>query len=566
MESKPLTDQFPAFTAWLDDFFRAYYQRRPVNATFAGLHELDHALPDYSEKAVCETVDEMQGLLARLENLPNEDLTPAAAMDRKLAEGYLRIQLWEFQSQHFYRGNPCLYTGEAVFGVISLCLTEFAPVSERVAAAIDRMKGIPALLEQAQQNIPEAPLAWTRQAIDECIGGRAFFDRGVDLYSQEYRISVPYLKAAAATASSAFARYQVSLENALRRHATQGYACGEEAFQLMMRSGHCLALDLDEYVRYAEDQIAEAEAYLREHAGDFGAASPAEALAMLADEHPTAQSYYSRFGEVWQACRDLAEREKLVTWPDFPIEYVPQPEWAREAAPHLYFLPYRSPAAFNRPAVHRYLVPPMDPSWPAEKQEGLLRAVNESVIKSNHVVHHGSIGHHVQNWNAYRSASRIGQMAATDCASRLAMFCAGTMAEGWAVYVGDLMAEAGFLTPLEAYAEAQSRRRMSARAVVDIQLHRGEFSLEQAAAYYQEYGGMNQGFAYREAVKNSMFPGAAMMYLYGSDRIKQLREEMASVLGGSFNLQQFHDQFLSYGSVPVELVCREMKRKLIHAE
>jgi uncharacterized protein (DUF885 family) len=196
----------------------------------------------------------------------------------------------------------------------------------------------------------------------------------------------------------------------------------------------------------------------------------------------------------------------------------------------------------------------------------MLRSVNDSVIKSNHVIHHGSIGHHVQNWKAHRSASRIGRMAATDCASRLAMFCAGTMAEGWAVYVGDLMSEAGFLTPLEEYAEAQSRRRMSARAVVDIKLHRGEFTLEQAAAYYQSNGGMNADFAMREAVKNSMFPGAAMMYLYGSDRIKNFREETSSLMGSSFVLQQFHDKFLSYGSIPVELVCNEMKRNITNAE
>ncbi|HEY3416589.1 MAG TPA: DUF885 domain-containing protein [Armatimonadota bacterium] len=561
-----MAQEFPAFSAWLDDFFRTYYDRRPVNATFAGLHELDHRLPDYSEKASGETVDEMQALLARLDTLPDEDLTPAAAMDRKLAAGYLRIQLWEFQSQHFYRGNPCLYTGEATFGVISLFLTDYAPVGERVAAAVDRMNAVPILLAQAEANIQEAPQAWIEQAIDECVGALAFFNHGIDQLIQDHAIADPRFKQSALAASAAFTRYQAHLETQLLRHATQGYACGEEAFQRMLQDGHCIDLDLDEYVRYAEAQIAEADAYLQAHAGDFGAASSVEALAKLADEHPTAAHYYQRFGEIWQACRALAEKEKLVTWPDFPIEYVPQPLWAREAAPHLYFLPYRSPAAFNRPAVHRYLVPPLDPGLPAEKQERFLRTVNDSVIKSNHVVHHGSIGHHVQNWNASRSASRIGQMAATDCASRLAMFCAGTMAEGWAVYVGDLMAEVGFLTPLEVYAEAQSRRRMSARAVVDIQLHRGRFTLEEAAAYYQGHGGMNKDFAFREAVKNSMFPGAAMMYLYGSDRIKQFREEMASLQGGSFRLQRFHDQFLSYGSVPVELVCREMKRTLIHAE
>ncbi len=555
-----------AFSSWLDDFFTAYYRRRPVSATFIGMHDLDHQLPDFSEKGAAETVDEMKALLTELDRLPAENLTTAESMDRMLAAGTLRTQLWEFQSNHFQRGNPSLYTGEAVFSVISLFLTDFSPVGERVAAAIDRMNAIPVLLAQGQTNVRQAPQAWIDHAINECVGALAFFNQGIDQLIKDHKLTDPRFKTAAMTAANAFKRYQAYLENELRQHSTQGYACGEEAFKLMMRSGHFIELDLDEYVLYAEGQIAEADIFLKAHAADFGATSSADALAKLADIHPTVDKYYQRFGELWQACRDLAEKKQLVTWPDFPIEYVAQPLWAREAAPHLYFLPYRSPAAFNRPAVHRYLVPPIDAGMSAEKQEQMLRAVNDSVIKSNHVVHHGSIGHHVQNWNASRSASRIGQMAATDCASRLAMFCAGTMAEGWAVYVGDLMGEVGFLTPLEEYAEAQSRRRMSARAVVDIKLHRGEFTLEQAAAYYQTHGGMNADFALREAVKNSMFPGTAMMYLFGSDRIKNFREKMASWMGASFNLRAFHDKFLSYGSVPVELVCQDMKRMLEHVE
>jgi uncharacterized protein (DUF885 family) len=566
LESKIVKENSSTFSSWLDDFFSAYYHRRPVNATFIGMHALDHRLPDFSEKGVGETVEEMKALLARLETLPDESLTAAQSLDRTLAAGYLRTQLWEFQSDHFQRGNPCLYTGEAVFSVISLFLNDYAPVSERAAAAIERMNGIPVLLAQGQANVRQAPKAWIENAINECVGALAFFNQGIDQLIREHAITDARFKSAAGTAGTAFQRFQAYLETELRLHATEGYACGEDAFKMMMRDGHCIDIDLDDYVAYAEGQIAESDAYLKEHAADFGAASSAEALAKLADVHPTVDRYYQRFGELWQACRELAEKKHLVTWPDFPIEYVPQPLWAREAAPHLYFLPYRSPAAFNRPAVHRYLVPPIDASMPAAKQEQMLRAVNDSVIKSNHVVHHGSIGHHVQNWNASRSASRIGRMAATDCASRLAMFCAGTMAEGWAVYVGDLMGEAGFLTPLEEYAEAQSRRRMSARAVVDIKLHRGEFTLEQAAAYYQSQGGMNADFAMREAVKNSMFPGAAMMYLFGSDRIKNFRKEMASRMGAAFNLQKFHDQFLSYGSVPVELICKDMERTMKHAE
>ena len=561
-----MIDNSSTFSNWLDDFFTAYYRRRPVNATFIGMHDLDHQLPDFSEKGIGETVEEMKALLTRLETLPDENLTAMESIDRRLAAGYLRIQIWEFQSNHFCRSNPCLYTGEAVFSVISLFLTDFAPVSERVAAAIDRMNGIPVLLAQGQTNIRQAPKAWIEQAIDECVGALVFFNQGIDQLIKDHKITDSHFKTAAVTAINAFERYQSYLKNELLQHVTQGYACGEEAFKLMMRDGHFIETDLDDYLLYAERQIVEADAYLKAHAVDFGVISVAEALSKLADIHPSVDRYYQRFGELWQACRELAEEKQLVTWPDFPIEYIPQPFWAREAAPYLYFLPYRSPAAYNRPAVHRYLVPPIDSSMPADKQEQKLRAVNDSVIKSNHVIHHGSIGHHVQNWNAFRSASRIGRMAAIDCASRLAMFSAGTMAEGWAVYVGDLMAEVGFLTPLEEYAEAQSRRRMSARAVVDIKLHRGEFSLEQAADYYQRHGGMNPDFAFREAVKNSMFPGAAMMYLFGSDRIKNFRKEMATSMGASFNLRKFHDKFLSYGSVPVELVCQDMNRALNHAE
>ena len=196
--------------------------------------------------------------------------------------------------------------------------------------------------------------------------------------------------------------------------------------------------------------------------------------------------------------------------------------------------------------------------------EGLQKMchfLEETFMKLNHVVHHGSIGHHVQNWHAFRAPSRIGQVAAVDCASRIAMFCGGTMAEGWACYATSLMGEAGFLTPLEQYAEYQARRRMSARAIVDVRLHLGVMSLAQAAEFYEQQAGMAREAAHGEAVKNSMFPGAAMMYLLGQDRIVQLRREMAHRWGRDFSLCRFHDQFLSYGSIPVALIAEEMERK-----
>jgi hypothetical protein len=549
----------PAFHAWLDDFFASYYRHRPVNATFIGRHEHDHRLPDYSPRGVEDVLADMETLLARLAALPEEPLTVAERMDRRLAAGFLRIQLWEYRSGHFVTENPAVYTGEAIFGVLGLFLTDFAPPAERVAAAIERLHAIPALLAQGEANVRAAPAAWTQRALRECTGARAFLTGGIDDLIAELAVPGSELRAAADRALAAFDRFQAYLEGELLRQPSEHYACGAEVFDLLLKHGHCLEKSAADIARYAETQLIAAETYLAAHAGDFGVRDWRGALAQLADLHPSVEAYYGRYTELWEASRAMVESKALVTWPDFPLRYVPRPRWARSAAPYLYFLFYRSPAAFERPPVHDYLVTPIAPDLPAAEQQALLRANNDSVIKLNHVVHHGGVGHHIQNWHACRAPSRIGQVAAVDCAARIALFCGGTMAEGWACYATDLMHEAGFLTPLEGYSEQHTRLRMAARAIVDVRLHTGEMTLDDAARFYERHTAMAPEAAQGEAVKNSMFPGGALMYLVGTDGIPDLRRELAARQGGVFDLRQFHDRFLSFGSVPVSLVSEAMR-------
>jgi len=542
----------PAFAAWLDSFFASYYRYRPVNATFVGRHDFDDRLPDFSEDGAAALAADMATLLRRAQALPAERLSDAQAIDRRLAEGFLRVQLWEHRSHHFHRGNPCVYTGEAVFSVIGLLLREFAPLGERLSAAVARMTAIPALLRQGAKNVRRAPAAWIERALRECDGALALFQDGVGVLLRERGVQDPRVEAAAEGAAAAFAEFRRYLDTDLRVRATTEYGCGEEALALLLRDGHCLAEDAESIAAYAADQMAACEADLAAGAAEFGAATWRGALAQLMDRHPTVETYYRRYHEVWDAARAAADAHALVTWPEFPIRYVPRPLWARKAAPSLYFLHYRSPAPYDRVPVVDYLVAPIEPGMAEAEQRRLLRATNDSVIKLNHVVHHGSIGHHIQNWHAPRAASQLGQMAATDCASRIAMFCGGTMAEGWACYATDLMSEIGFLDPLERYAQRHARLRMAARALVDVRLHQGAFALDDAIACYRDRVGMSPEAARDEAVKNSMFPGAALMYLVGTDLIHALRRSLAARPG--FELRRFHDRFLSHGSVPVALI------------
>jgi uncharacterized protein (DUF885 family) len=553
----------PRFTQWLDDVLTDYYGREPVSATFIGRHEHDHRLSDLSADGLDQAAAQTRGSLTRLAELPEERLSETERLDRDLAAGMLEIHAWEYEGGHMWRGNPSLAMGEAVFGVIALLLRPFAPWPQREEAVVARLAAVPRLLDDTRTRLRSAPAAWIARAVRECDGALVLFGAGLDRFAADHGVAPERLRRTGDHACAAVVEFRRYLTGELKEGGA--YGCGDEALALLLRRGHWLTDAAEAILAFAEDQAREALAYLETHAGDFGARTWQEALARLSSLHPTVDQYLPQFQQVWNDCREAAIATDLVTWPEYPIRYVQQPRWAREAAPNLYFLYYRAPAAFDNLTPVEYLAPPIDASLPAAEQTRRLEATNDSAIKLNHVIHHGGLGHHVQNYHAYRAASRIGQIAGVDCASRIALFCGGTMTEGWACYATELMAETGALTPLEHFAEQQSRLRMAARAIVDIRLHRGEYSLKDAAAHYVGQAGMGEDAAQGEAVKNSMFPGNALMYLMGTEEIWRLRRDLKA-RSSDFSLRHFHDTFLSYGSVPVTRIAARMREEDSHAQ
>jgi hypothetical protein len=276
--------------------------------------------------------------------------------------------------------------------------------------------------------------------------------------------------------------------------------------------------------------------------------------ARLASHHPDTADVLSTAHSAWERCRELSAGE--VTWPDAKLPYQPTPEWARRAAPWLYYLPYRSPAPYAH-SIGRYDVLLPSPNDPAAR-EAHARLWNHSAIKLNHVAHHGGLGHHVQNWHAARSQSLVGRVAAVDSACRIAMFCGGTMAEGWACYATEIMESLGFLTDDEKVAEHHTRVRLMARAVVDLELHTGRMSFDDAVRFHVDTAFLAPASAHAEVTKCSMFPGTAMMYWSGLRELWRIRHAEESARGSAFNAKQFHDELLSFGSIPVALVSRLM--------
>lgn len=545
----------------LDAFFDLFYQLRPVTATFTGLHTHDGALPDLSPEALQSARARMSLMRRQLADaglgvLHADELTHRdwRAIDGALADAVLEVQLGEVESRHFARGNPSIAIGEALFGLVALAGGEGAPIEARVEAAVSRLRAFPDFLHGARRSLGEGamPAAWRDRAMRECEGGLLLL---ADLAGWPVSSGAPLalcrdLQAAATHAAAAVEWFRSYL--AAREAAPETrYAAGHGVLALLVRRGHWCDVPIDRLQHEARAALERETHHLRDALQDE---TWPDVAARLASAHPDSDDVLHAVRTAWQACRELAADE--VTWPGEALPYEPTPAWARRAAPFLYYLPYRSPAPLAN-TVGRYDVL-LPWSTDAGAQEAFGRMWNRSAIRLNHVAHHGGLGHHVQNWHAARSPSRVGRVAAVDGACRIAMFCGGTMAEGWACYATEVMELLGYLSPDERIAEQHTRVRLMARAVVDLELHTGRMTFSDAVRFHEDVAQMSAGMAHAEVTKCSMFPGTAMMYWLGLRDLWRLRSAEEAARGPTFSARAFHDELLGFGSIPVTLAARLM--------
>lgn len=546
----------------LDAFFESFYRQGPVTATFTGIHDVDHALPDFSPEALKSARDEMSAMRRKLADggygvLHSDELRRRdwAAIDGALADSVLEVRLAEDESLHSVRGNPSLAIGEALFSVASLAgSNNDSPVTARVEASVSRLRAFPDFLHGARRTLGDRamPAAWRDRAIRECDGGVLLL---ADLAGWPVAAGAPVslcreLQDAAIHATAAVEWFRAYLR-ARPAAPLARYAAGHGLLAKLIRRGHWCDVSIDRLLHEARAALEREISHL--HDALQGATWPDVAARLVATQ-PDSGDILNVARQTWKACQELSSGE--VTWPDQALPYVPAPEWARRAAPFLYYLPYRSPAPYDG-SIGRYDVL-LPESGDAAASEALARTWNLAAIKLNHVAHHGGLGHHVQNWHAARSPSRIGRVAAVDTASRIAMFCGGTMAEGWACYATEIMESLGFLTPDERISEQHTRVRLMTRAVVDLELHTGRMTFDEAAQFHVSAAQATPSVAHAEVTKCSMFPGTAMMYWLGLRDLWRLRSAEEAARGSAFSAKAFHDELLSFGSIPVSLAARLM--------
>jgi uncharacterized protein (DUF885 family) len=125
------------------------------------------------------------------------------------------------------------------------------------------------------------------------------------------------------------------------------------------------------------------------------------------------------------------------------------------------------------------------------------------------------------------------------------------LVEGWGLYAERLAAESGWYDgDLEGrLGQLDSALFRARRLVVDTGLHAMRWTRQQAIAY---------GIEASEVDRYVVNPGQACSYMIGQLKLVELREKGRTALGEKFSLREFHSVVLNTGTVPLDLLERQV--------
>jgi uncharacterized protein (DUF885 family) len=127
--------------------------------------------------------------------------------------------------------------------------------------------------------------------------------------------------------------------------------------------------------------------------------------------------------------------------------------------------------------------------------------------------------------------------------------------EGWALYAERLGKEVGFFQdPYSYYGHLQDDMLRAVRLVVDTGLHSKHWTRQQVVDFFHEHSNEDEVSVQSETDRYIAWPAQALGYKIGQLEILELRQYAKEQLGDKFDLRAFHDEVLSGGALPMDVL------------
>ena len=529
----PLDDRFYDL---VESRFVRQVTENPVLATYLGIHAWDDRLPDASRDHLVGETEAERRHLATIEALDPAGLSAAVRFERDLEIHNLRrvifdadvVRRWERHSSGIDS------VGDAIFPLFT---RDFGTPAERYAAIAGRLEAVPGhLLDHRTRATRPQVRSWQELEIASANDLRAFLAE-IEAAAREHGLAAGELRRlerAISTTRVAVAEHAQWVESTLEQ-GTDEWALGRERYDQLVALRAFDGQDADAILEIGHQQLAGYHEARAEAARQIDADAPElEVVERVKSDHPaTFEEALLEYREsMARARRFLIERD-LVTVPDDErVDVVATPSYLRRVFP---FAAYFTPAPFDRDPVGTYVVTPS-----VDDDPDAMREHNRAAI-SNTSIHEAYPGHHLQLAIAVRHPSLTRLFAD-----------AAEFVEGWGMYSEQMMREEGYEDgPAFRLALATDAIWRACRIVLDIRMHRGELTVEEATEYLVEHTRFERPNALAEVRRYTSNPTNPLSYLLGKVLILGLREDERRRRAGGFSLRDFHDTLLRNGSLPI---------------
>lgn len=528
-----------AWDAHVQRFLNGYFEHFPRTAVSLGRHEFDGRLADWSAAGIRGTIAWLHAERERTRREGAATLDEARRLDRDRILSEIDGDLFWLETAESPFRNPKFYGLDP-----SVYLTlEYAPLPQRLRAYTKYARAVPRAARQIRANL-RTPLPLTYVKLGRLsFGGLArYMEKDVPTVFAavtDVRLQADFRKANAGAVAALKALDQwLAGEEA---SATSDFAIGPVKFAAMLRETEGVEIPLARLKEIGERDLARNRAALTDACAAFAPKkSIAECMAQADADKPDGDPVELARTQLDTLRTFVAEKQ---------VVSIPGPEQAlvRESPPYnrwnLAYIDIPGPYEKNLPSIY-YISPPA-PEWSEAERKAYLPSRNSLLFVS---VHEVWPGHFLQFLHANHGRFPLG-----------GVFFDYAFAEGWAHYCEEMMWEVGLGDgdPERHIGQLSQALLRDVRYLSAIGLHTGGMTVAESETMFREEAHQDAGTARQQAARGTFDP-AYLNYTLGKLMIRKLRDDWTATRGGRRAWKDFHDAFLSYGSLPIPIVRRLM--------
>ncbi|MEP6743182.1 MAG: DUF885 domain-containing protein, partial [bacterium] len=470
-----------------DDYYNWRNQQFPVFSSDAGLHTWDNKLTDYSLSAVLARRLRVKEDLAKVRAMQTANWSKDDRIDWLLFRAQLDGTDFFNRVIDFEESDPQTYVNECSNAIFSLLKKEYDTPRNRALAATARLKQMPFVIEQGKSNLTKPGQLYAQLAIDSARSIDSLFTDSLMTLTKGMlpaeKNDLVKARDAALVSIHGFADW---LEKRLPG-MVPFKPMGEANYNYLLKNIYYLPLDAKQVEMLGQAELARYRA-LESFLPDPSLAdpNPARSANVPKDQEAFLKAYESREAEMI----NFLKTNHLVTLPPYlgRFEIRQLPEAFKPTSPGGFMNP---PGVYDKDDSGFYFIPTYNP----QSKNFYIRAAIEDPRPI--LGHEGIPGHFLQLSIANHLPDEIRRQHGD-----------GVFVEGWALYGEEMLMRTG-LYPMNSASQGQVlrlARYRAARIGVDVNLHTGKWTFDQAVKYFMEAGGLDREAATGEAAGAAASP------------------------------------------------------------